>query len=41
MAKKLIVWKVGRDSINGKLIPVKEALKRPNTTTVETMKRKA
>lgn len=31
--------KIGRDAKNGQFIPVKEAEKRPNTTTVETIKK--
>ena len=31
--------KIGRDSGSGKFIPVKEALRRPKTTTVETIKK--
>jgi len=31
--------KVGRDSGNGQFIPVKEALRRPSTTQVETIRR--
>ena len=30
--------KVGRDAKTGEFIPVKEAVRRPNTTTVETIK---
>jgi hypothetical protein len=30
--------KVGRDAGNGQFIPVKEATRRPATTTVETVK---
>lgn len=29
--------KIGRDAKSGEFIPVKEAQKRPNTTTVETL----
>ena len=32
------VRKVGRDAKTGEFIPVKEAKRRPNTTTVETVK---
>ena len=38
MAKKS--YKVGRDAKTGKFIPVKEARRRPNTTVVETIKKK-
>ena len=31
--------KIGRDAKNGQFIPVKEAQKRPSTTTVETIKK--
>jgi len=31
--------KIGRDAKSGKFIPVKEAIKRPSTTVVETIKR--
>lgn len=31
--------KIGRDSKTGEFIPVKEALKRPSTTQVETIRR--
>lgn len=37
MAKK--IYKIGRDAITGRFIPVKAAKKRPNTTVVETIKR--
>ena len=30
--------KIGRDAKTGRIIPVKEAQRRPNTTTVETVK---
>jgi hypothetical protein len=30
--------KIGRDAKTGEFIPVKEAQRRPNTTTVETVK---
>jgi hypothetical protein len=30
--------KIGRDAKTGEFIPVKEAQRRPNTTTVETIK---
>lgn len=39
MAKKTTT-KIGRDSGTGKFIPVKEAERRPKTTTVETIKKK-
>jgi len=31
--------KIGRDAKTGLFIPVKEAIKRPSTTTVETIKK--
>jgi len=31
-------FKIGRDAKTGEFIPVKEAQRRPNTTTVETIK---
>lgn len=31
--------KIGRDAKNGQFIPVKEAVRRPSTTTVETIKK--
>jgi hypothetical protein len=31
--------KIGRDAKTGEFIPVKEAERRPNTTTVETIKK--
>lgn len=37
MAGKSI--KIGRDAKNGQFIPVREAIKRPNTTVVETIKK--
>ena len=40
MGKKQGTFKVGRDAKTGKFIPVKEAEKRPNTTVVETVKKK-
>ncbi len=30
--------KIGRDAKTGKFIPVKEAIKKPNTTVIETIK---
>lgn len=36
--KKEQVVKIGRDAKTGKFIPIKEAERRPNTTTVETIK---
>jgi len=30
--------KIGRDAKSGQFIPVKEAVRRPNTTVVETIK---
>lgn len=33
-------FKVGRDAKTGQFIPVREAQRRPNTTTVETIKPK-
>ncbi len=38
MAKK--PRKIGRDARTGQYIPVDEALRRPNTTVVETIKKK-
>jgi len=35
MARERKTFDVGRDSKTGKFIPVKEAERRPNTTTVE------
>lgn len=32
--------KIGRDAKSGQFIPVKEAIKRPATTVVETIKKK-
>lgn len=32
--------KIGRDARTGKFIPVKEAVRRPSTTVVETIKKK-
>jgi hypothetical protein len=31
--------KIGRDAITGQFIPVSVAIRRPNTTTVETIKK--
>lgn len=31
--------KIGRDARTGEFIPVKEAVRRPSTTTVETIKK--
>jgi hypothetical protein len=31
--------KIGRDAITGEFIPVKVAIRRPTTTTVETIKK--
>ena len=31
-------FKVGRDAKTGEFIPVKDAIRRPNTTVVETIK---
>lgn len=39
MAKKGTITKIGRDAKNGQFIPVEKAKQRPNTTTVETIKR--
>ncbi len=38
MEKKTV--KIGRDAKTGKFIPVKKAEKNPNTTIVETIKRR-
>lgn len=38
--KKQVGFKIGRDAKTGEFIPVKEAERRPNTTVVETIKRK-
>jgi hypothetical protein len=35
MARQRKTFDIGRDSRNGQFIPVKQAEKRPNTTTVE------
>ena len=35
MAKEPKTFRIGRDSRTGEFIPVKEAERRPNTTTVE------
>jgi hypothetical protein len=35
MTKKSSTFKIGRDARTGQFIPVKEALRRPNTTSVE------
>lgn len=40
MAKPNKTVKIGRDAKTGQFIPVKEAQKRPNTTVVETIKKK-
>lgn len=40
MSKKISV-KIGRDAKTGEFIPVSEARRRPGTTVVETIKRKA
>lgn len=32
-------FKIGRDAKTGEFIPVKEAVRRPSTTVVETIKR--
>ena len=37
MKKK--TFKIGRDAITGRFISVKEALRRPKTTVVETIKK--
>jgi hypothetical protein len=37
--KKVVVQKIGRDAKTGHFIPVKEATRRPTTTTVETIKK--
>lgn len=34
----MTVRKIGRDARTGEFIPVKEAIRRPSTTTVETIK---
>lgn len=38
--KSSTTFKVGRDAKSGQFIPVREAQRRPNTTTVETIKPK-
>jgi hypothetical protein len=38
MATKSNSHKIGRDAGNGQFIPVKEALRHPKTTVVETIK---
>lgn len=38
MANKPATFKIGRDARTGEFIPVKEAQRRPSTTTVETIK---
>ena len=40
MAKKSTTYQVGRDAKTGQFITVKEAKNRPNTTVVETIKKK-
>jgi hypothetical protein len=40
MTKKTDTFKIGRDARTGEFIPVKEAVRRPTTTVVETMKKK-
>lgn len=37
--KKKTITRIGRDARTGRFIPVKEAQRRPSTTTVETIKR--
>lgn len=37
---KMPIRKIGRDARTGEFIPVKEAVRRPSTTTVETIKPK-
>lgn len=39
MASKSTAGKIGRDAKSGKFIPVAAAKRRPNTTTVETVKK--
>lgn len=39
MSKTSVPQKIGRDAKTGEFIPVKEALRRPTTTTVETIRR--
>ena len=39
MSKKGSTMKIGRDAKTGLFIPVEKAKKRPNTTTVETIKK--
>lgn len=41
MGKKTSTTKIGRDAKTGKFIPVEKAKRRPNTTVVETIKRKS
>lgn len=38
MAKQTVKSQIGRDAKNGQFITVKEALRRPTTTVVETIK---
>ena len=38
--KKHVTKKIGRDAKNGQFIPVKKAKNNPNTTVVETIRRR-
>lgn len=40
MAKKPVVFKVGRDAGKGTFVTLEEAARRPKETVVETIKRK-
>jgi hypothetical protein len=37
MSKATVRFKIGRDARTGEFLPVKKAIQRPNTTTVETI----
>ena len=39
-ARKGGTYKIARDAITGKFVPMKHAMQKPNTTVVETFKRK-
>ena len=39
MTYKADTFKIGRDAKTGEFIPVKDTIRRPNTTVVETIKK--
>lgn len=38
MSRRIVVFQIGRDARTGRFIAVRNALERPSTTTIETVK---